>query len=293
MQVTLWGTRGSLATPDMETMRMGGNTSCVEVEGENGTVLVLDAGTGIRRLGQKLVSGSERMDILLTHLHMDHIQGLGFFAPIFKPGVEIHIWGPPSTIHTLEERLGRYLSPPLFPVYLRDAASQLHLHDLTGPEFEIGPFHIESSFICHPNPTVGYRITEGGSIMAYLPDHEPALGGDAITSDPEWTSGYTLAEGADLLIHDAMYTDQEYSSHKGWGHSSMRQAFDFAALASVDMLVPFHHDPSHTDRDIDRIVAQTLQEVDPAYTVVPGAEGTTFVLDRGTIDLRRAPGPNP
>src|SRR5579864_4598806 len=127
MRVTFWGTRGSLPCPDPETSRLGGNSSCVEVEGGDGTVLVLDAGTGIRLLGRKLSGSRKRVDILLTHLHMDHIQGLGFFAPIYQPGLEVHIWGPPSTTQPLLERLARYLSPPLFPVHLRDVPSQIYI----------------------------------------------------------------------------------------------------------------------------------------------------------------------
>src|SRR4051812_17969573 len=120
MKVTLWGTRGSLPTPGMETSRYGGNTSCVEVRGSDGTVLVLDAGTGIRRLGGLLMNEVKRVDLLLTHLHMDHIQGLGFFAPLHNPDADVHIWGPASTTLSLGVRLARYLSPPLFPIRLNE-----------------------------------------------------------------------------------------------------------------------------------------------------------------------------
>jgi len=120
MQVTLWGTRGSLATPGPEMARYGGNTSCVGVVGREGTVLVLDAGTGIRRLAATIPESLRRVDILLTHLHMDHIQGLGFFAPLYRPDVEVHIWGPGSATLRLQARLMRYLSPPLFPVSLSE-----------------------------------------------------------------------------------------------------------------------------------------------------------------------------
>jgi phosphoribosyl 1,2-cyclic phosphodiesterase len=128
MRITLWGTRGSLASPVPETVRYGGNTACVEVRGADGTLLVLDAGTGIRRLGASVGSDVRRVDILLTHLHMDHIQGLGFFKPLEQPGQEVHIWGPPSTTLDLRDRLARYLSPPLFPVRLRDLPCRLTLH---------------------------------------------------------------------------------------------------------------------------------------------------------------------
>ena len=123
MEATLWGTRGSLATPGPETARYGGNTSCVSVRGRAGTVLVLDAGTGIRRLGATLDASVTHIDILLTHLHMDHIQGLGFFAPLYRPDVQVGIWGPAGTRHSLRERLMRYLSPPLFPATTSISAS--------------------------------------------------------------------------------------------------------------------------------------------------------------------------
>jgi ribonuclease BN (tRNA processing enzyme) len=283
MRATFWGTRGSLATPDPEMQRFGGNTSCVEVQGDDGTVLALDAGTGIRRLGRTLAGHVSRVDILLTHLHMDHIQGLGFFAPIFMPGVEVHIWGPPSTTQSMEERLARYLSPPLFPVHLRDVHQDLHIHDLIGEPIRIGEFRIDVAFVCHPNPTVGFRIDDGRSVLTYLPDHEPALGSGEIDPDPAWVSGYELARHAGLLIHDAQYSDAEYPSHVGWGHSSVRQACQFAVLAQVAMLVPFHHDPSHSDHEVERIVGEAVELVDPEIPVVPAAEGTTLVLDGRTV----------
>ena len=155
MRVTLWGTRGSLPTPGPETERYGGNTACVEVRGEDGTVLVLDAGTGIRRLGGTLAGSVRRVDILLTHLHMDHIQGLGFFAPLYDPGAEIHLWGPASATLTLTERVARYLSPPLFPVRVRDLPCTTHLHEVSDSAFEIGPFRVAYALVIHPNTTVG------------------------------------------------------------------------------------------------------------------------------------------
>src|SRR5919202_5218442 len=150
MQVTLWGTRGSLPAPGPETARYGGNTSCVQVVGSDGTVLVLDAGSGIRRLGMALPRSLKRVDLLLTHLHMDHIQGLGFFRPIRTYGVEVHIWGPASTTQSLRRRLNRYLSPPLFPVHLRELECDLTLHEVPSGEIRIGEFKIFSELICHP-----------------------------------------------------------------------------------------------------------------------------------------------
>ena len=278
MQVTLWGTRGSLASPGPETAVHGGNTACVEVRGADGTVLILDAGTGIRRLGATLPKGTRRVDLLLTHLHMDHIQGLGFFAPLYDKSMEVHVWGPASTTLSLRTRLSRYLSPPFFPVHLRDVACRLTLHEVPCGDFTIGPFHVCSAMVCHPGPTVGYRIETADATLTYLSDHEPALGVRSFPDAPEWTSGYGLAKHADLLIHDAQYTSAEYPAHAGWGHSSIEDALRFAALAEVAHLVPFHHDPAHTDQDIERIFAQAIATMRPQFAVTPATEGATFEL---------------
>ena len=281
MHVALWGTRGSLGSPGAETARYGGNTSCVEVRGTDGTVLVLDAGTGIRRLGVALPRSLRRVDVLLTHLHMDHIQGLGFFAPLYNPEIEVHIWGPASTTLHLRNCLMRYLSPPLFPVRLRELPCQLVLHEVPCGDFDIGELHVSSMLIGHPGPTVGYRIATPRATLAYMPDHEPALGAQRVPLSREWTSGYAVAAGADLLIHDAQYSSEEYPTYIGWGHSSLAHALAFAALAEVKQFVPFHHDPAHTDEDLDRLIAEAMNVAQPPFPVTPGVEGAVFNLGPG------------
>lgn len=278
MRATLWGTRGSLATPGPETARYGGNTSCVCVRGREGTVLVLDAGTGIRPLAATLDASVKRVDILLTHLHMDHIQGLGFFAPLYRTEIEIGIWGPAGTKLTLRERLMRYLSPPLFPVSLRELPCSITLHDVPCDDVDIGEFRVSSARVCHPGPTVGYRIADArDAVLTYLPDHEPALGALAFPSlSRAWTSGGSLAAEADLLIHDSQYSAREYQGHIGWGHSSIQQALDFATLCDVKHLVPFHHDPGHTDAQLDRLMGDAIADARPLYRVTPALEGATF-----------------
>ena len=279
MKVSLWGTRGSLAAPGADTVRYGGNTSCVSVEGPEGTWLVLDAGTGIRSLGRSLPADLKRVDILLTHLHMDHLQGLPFFAPVRNPEIETHIWGPASTMMSLKSRLQRYVSPPLFPVSVRDLAPSLCFHELSVDMFEIGEFQIVAQLVIHPNPTVGYRIAHKGKAVTYLPDHEPMLGAREYPRSPEWTSGYALAAKADLLIHDAQYSPEEYQARVGFGHSNMVQAFEFAALADVKRFVPFHHDPTHSDEQLDRMILDAMHAVAPGFGVTPGQEGTTINLE--------------
>jgi phosphoribosyl 1,2-cyclic phosphodiesterase len=280
MRVTLFGTRGSIAAPGPETVRYGGNTSTVEVCGNDGTTLVLDAGTGIRRLGMQIPPTTSRVDILLTHLHMDHIQGLGFFGPLFDSRTNVHIWGPASSMFTLEARLARYLSPPLFPVHLRDLPGVV-CHEVPCPAFEIGSFRIQASLICHPGQTVGYRIESEDGVVAYLCDHEPALGLlNGQWPDPDWISGYDVAVDADLLIHDAQYTDEEYQRCIGWGHSTYRHAFEFATQVGAKRIVPFHHDPSHDDETLDRLLHRAANDSKSSCTASPGCEGAIFKIGR-------------
>jgi ribonuclease BN (tRNA processing enzyme) len=211
---------------------------------------------------------------------MDHIQGLGFFSPLYRPDCEVHIWGPASNQLGLQARLMRYLSPPLFPVRLRELPCRLHLHEVPCGAIDIGEFRVEAALVCHPGPTVGYRITgDDGKIMTYLPDHEPALGAPCFPSLPlDWTSGGMLAEASDLLIHDSQYSAGEYPHHVGWGHSSIRQVLDFGRLARVRHLVPFHHDPAHSDADLDRLMSGAMADANPAFAVTAGREGMQFAL---------------
>ena len=275
MRVCLWGTRGSIASAGPDTVRYGGNTACAEVEGRDGTIVVLDAGTGVRRVGNTYKE-PRRLDILLTHLHMDHIQGLGFFAPFFRRDFEVHVWGPPSTTQDLRTRLTRYLSPPLFPVRLRDVAARLELHDAPMGRFEIGGLQVTAQTVIHPGQTLGYRISDGESTMTYLPDHEPALGAEGIPDRADWTSGHDLAAGADLVLHDAQYTTDEYEERVGWGHSRVTDAVDLAKLARAQRLVTFHHDPAHNDKTLDEMLGVARARAGDALEVMPGREGETF-----------------
>jgi phosphoribosyl 1,2-cyclic phosphodiesterase len=275
LRIRLWGTRGSVASPGPDTVRYGGNTACVEVRTES-ALIVLDAGTGIRPLGVQLREYSGRIDLMLSHLHLDHLQGLGFFEPCFRPDIELHIWGPASATADLGERLSRYLSPPLFPVRLRDLASHVVLHDVPHEPFAVGDAVVHGQPVIHPGPTVGYRIDDASGALAYLPDHEPALGAPTFPLAPAWTSGHALAAGADVLLHDAQYTADEYPARVGWGHSSTEQAWAFAHQSGVGRFVTFHHDPSHDDEQLDRLVAE-LQSRD-GLQVIGGTEGMAITV---------------
>lgn len=194
------------------------------------------------------------------------------------------MWGPPSIAGSLRARLMRYMSPPLFPVHLRDLPCRLSVDEVPRGRFEAGEFTIRSDLVCHPGPTVAYRIESADGTLTYMPDHEPALGAVDFPRNREWTSGYDLAAGADLLIHDCQYTDAEYEPRVGWGHSSMTQALRFSRLAGVKHLVTFHHDPAHDDWQLDQLTAAALAEVDPEFTVTPGTEGSVFAIGENDAD---------
>lgn len=273
MRVKLWGTRGSLPTPGAQCSRYGGNTACVEVRAHPEAVVVLDAGTGVQHLGSEIDESVARVDILLTHLHMDHIIGLGFFDVLRRPGLEVHLWGPASATLNLRGRLSRYLSPPLFPVRIRDLECRLFLHDVPITTFELPGLRVTCDLVGHPGPTVGYRLDDGDAVVAYLPDHEPALGARSFPEEPRWTSGFALAHNADLLLHDAQYTDEQYDARVGWGHSTVRHAVAFAQHVDAVELVAFHHDPSHSDDALDRL----FEAVDDPR-VTPAREGAVFTV---------------
>ena len=263
MEARVWGCRGSLAAPGADTVRYGGNTSCIEVRLDSGEVLVLDAGTGIRAAGAAMADDPpSEVHLLLTHLHMDHLQGLGFFRPLFDPNVHVHIWGPPSPVQPLADRIGSYMSPPLFPVRLGDVPCTLTYHDATDEPVTIGSATVHARNVAHQGPTVGYRIEEEDGSLAYIPDHEPSLGIDLTAQSPDWVSGHDLAKGVDVLFHDAQYGDHEYPAHVGWGHSAFEHVMQFAALCQVGRVVLFHHDPYHSDEELEALLVETHEQWD-------------------------------
>jgi len=222
------------------------------------------------------------MHILLTHLHLDHLQGLGFFRPLFSPGLDIHIWGPASPVQHLSERIAMYLSPPLFPVRLADVPSHVTFHDASEEPVVIGSATVRAAEVTHQGPTVGYRIEENGRVLVYLPDHEPALGTDLTTVPATWVSGHDIARGADVLLHDAQYRDCEYESHIGWGHSGIDAAMEFAHKAGAVNVVLFHHDPYHTDRELEVLLMEAREKWPGMEDRVSLAyEGMTITLDNG------------
>ncbi len=258
MNITFWGVRGSIATSGPEFARVGGNTTCVEVEAD-GERLVLDAGTGLRGLGGKLTSEARLLGrpveatMLFSHLHWDHIQGFPFFAPLFVPSTRLELYGPREASGvTIEEALARQMQPPLFPVRLADTASKKRFHTIgDGSVLELGGFTVRVRALEHPQGSLGFRIERGGRSLCFATDTEQS----AEVVDEALVD---LARGVDLFICDAQYTEAEYDgregpSRRGWGHSTYVAAANAARAAGVKRLVLTHHDPSHDDATIARI----------------------------------------
>jgi phosphoribosyl 1,2-cyclic phosphodiesterase len=275
MKAIVWGCRGSLPSPGPEKIRYGGNTSCVQVV-HNNTNLVLDAGSGIQRLGLSLDKQMKETHILLTHLHIDHTMGLGFFLPLYNPATTVHIYGPATGEETLISRIRRYFSPPLFPVRLNELPVHPVIHEIGESEFTIGDLKIQSAYICHPGPTLGYRVSNGSAVMCYMPDHEIALGSSNFPNEPEWTSGYKIAEGAGLLFHDAQYRPAEYKQRAGWGHSSIEDTIEYAGLCGVKRLSLFHHDPLYSDDQLNKLFDDFTKDRTFNFSIDMCAEGNVY-----------------
>jgi phosphoribosyl 1,2-cyclic phosphodiesterase len=284
-RVTFWGTRGSIPTPGARTARYGGNTPCVAVESGDALV-ILDAGTGIRALGVGLVerhNGAVSAEILLSHAHWDHIQGLPHFKPFFAPGNRVRIWGSRQGTTSLEAILRQQMDPAVFPIPLDALSAKLTVQQVEAGEFTVGAFGVRAMRLRHPGTTLGYRLTpqNGGPSMAYVTDNELGPGG-AYGTPPEWREAFVaFLSGTDLLIHDAMYTPAELETHRGWGHSTFEEAVAIAAEAGVRRLALFHHEPEHGDEAIDAMLAAArggARARGCPSEVVAAAEGMVLTL---------------
>jgi len=264
MHIRFWGTRGSIPTPGPNTVRYGGNTSCVEVRDATGTLLVLDAGTGLRELGVALMSSNGSrpfsIDLLLSHLHWDHIQGIPFFRPAYDPNSMLRIRGPKQS-RPMKELLGMGMDDPFFPVDLDDLPAKLQIGELEHlSDEQIGKFRVRSAHLYHPAPALAYRIEADGRSLVYATDTE-----DPFSGKPNPV--VELAKGADTLIHDAQFLKSDFKPT--WGHSTIETAIDVAASAKVKRLILYHHDPDRSDDALDHIGRDAQRA---AHERVPGLE---------------------
>jgi phosphoribosyl 1,2-cyclic phosphodiesterase len=285
-EVTFWGTRGSIPTPGPDTARYGGNTACISIGSSDGRLVILDAGSGLRPLGHELMKqrgGLISADILLSHTHWDHIQGLPFFKPLSCRETSVCIYGAAQEGVPLKEILGRQMDPMVFPVPLNALAASLMVVEIEQGEFEIDGFKICAFRLRHPGTTLGYRLvpTSRGREIAYVTDNELGPGGTYEVA-PDWRARMVdFIQAADTLIHDAMYLDQIIQARAGWGHSTPRQAVDLAREGRCRRLVLFHHEPEHDDDALDRLVSETREyaaRVAPRLEVGAAVEGMKFSL---------------
>jgi phosphoribosyl 1,2-cyclic phosphodiesterase len=269
MKVKIWGNRGSISVPGKDTVRYGGNTSCYEVRSESGQLIILDAGTGIRNLGNTLLGqGAIEATLLFSHTHYDHVIGYPFFTPFYIPGNKFNMYGPVHFEKSFKQVMYDLLDYSFFPVRMDEFGSELNFHDLKEESIQIGDFKIETMYSNHPVTTLAYKITCDDKIVVYTGDFEQwsnYLEGDPDASEDEIEEVDIVVEeqlnrwknffqGADLILHDAQYTPEEYPKFKGWGHTSMDTAIDTCVETNVKKLLLTHHDPNRTDDQLDDLL---------------------------------------
>ncbi len=293
MNIKFWGTRGSISTPGKATVRYGGNTPCIELRLSNGELIILDAGTGIRNLGEKLIEDGESVKayILISHPHWDHIQGFPFFKPAFISGNELTIIGGEIEKMTLPKMIADQMNKIYFPIQLTDLKATIKFHTVVEEDLTVFDAVVKSIYVNHPSFAIGYRIIHDGKSVVYISDNEPfdRQVAQAIRNvekiiiekysrskgDPNQRV-FDFIRGADILIHDATYTPEEYVDRVGWGHSHYLFTLKAAAEGKVKKLVLFHHDPAHNDDKIDEILKTCRKEIrnrNYKFECIAAAEG--------------------
>ena len=288
LRLQFWGTRGSIPTPGRNTVRYGGNTPCVEVRTSEGWLIILDAGTGIRELGRSLISRANGApiagDIFLTHAHWDHIQGIPFFGPIFQRGNHFTIWGAKALQTDIGRVVRDQMSPVVFPVAFEELDATIDFREIAEERRAGNGYEVRAYQVRHPGGALGYRFTERGNserALVYISDNELGPGAKYDTR-PAWREGLVeFVRGAQVLVHDTMYTADEYDHFRGWGHSTYDEAVELALDAAVGQLVMYHHKPERADDEVDRRVEECRAFVarrGGKLELVAAAEGMTLLV---------------
>lgn len=277
MRLTVWGARGSIPVSGAQYDRYGGDTTCVEVEADDGTILILDAGTGMRRLGNRYITERpecREFHLLLTHAHWDHLMGFGFFKPIYHKGYTLNLHGCLYARQSIRAILARAMSPPFFPVDLSEIPATICSEDTACPEeFRIGPFRCRSLPISHPNNGYGFRVWEGNRSFAFFPDNELSFAHPGARS---YDDTVNFVRGAELLIHDAEYLPSEYEKFsKGFGHSRYTDTVRLAADAGVGSLMLWHLNQDRDDAGVDALVADSRSLLKARGSAMPCRAGQT------------------
>lgn len=274
MHIRCWGARGSIAVSGPEYLKYGGDTACIEIRTRGGDIIIIDAGSGIRRLGTMLLQeGQESYSLLFTHAHWDHLLGFPFFKPIYHEATRITIYGCASTEDSVKSIISPTMKPPNFPVHYEDINASIGYHDSCGAHFRIGSLQVYTIPLSHPNQGVGYKFVEDGKIMVFLTDNELAYRHEGGLGLDDYAD---FARGADLLIHDAEYSREMYNERKTWGHSCYEDALTLARQAGVKKLGLFHHNQDSSDDIVDSFVEHCRRLIQES-----GADLSCFPLYQG------------
>jgi len=252
MKITCWGARGSIAVSGGEYVKYGGDTTCMEITSSKGDVIIIDAGTGMRKLGNKLLANGKRdLSLLFTHAHWDHLMGFPFFKPIYLKGTKISLYGCPYAQRSVQDILAKSMAAPYFPVDFGQLSAEFTTQGVCDAAFSLGSVRVIPIQLSHPNQGLGYRFEEDGKSFVFLTDNELTL---RHTGGASYDDYLRFCEGADLLVHDAEYTQEQYQLTKGWGHSVYTDALRLAIEAGVKQFGLFHHNQERSDAELDRIV---------------------------------------